>query len=145
MRASLRSERVPEGPKMSPKTLLGPFGPILAYFGGGGRPENFISPFGPKKAKNFSKKILHYFDSQRVWDPQKPKIDPVDPILAQFVCKKADFGVKKTRFSQKNLLQIIFYRFPDGQGPSKTQNWPFIPPNGPHLVPFCGHFGTISL
>ena len=52
------SERVPEGPKMAPKTLLGPCGPILAYFGGG-RPKNFRSPFGPKKAKIFfSKKIL---------------------------------------------------------------------------------------
>ena len=37
-----------------------------------------------------------------VRDPQKPKIDPVDPpvdpILAQFVGKKADFGVKNRVF-----------------------------------------------
>ena len=122
----MRSERVPEGPKMTPKTLLGPFGPILAYFGGG-RPEIFLSPFGPKKAKIFfSKKNLnlHYFDSQRVWDPQKPKIDPidprVDPILAQFVGKKADFGVKirvflKYVFSSKmtfsGVLGSVFIGF----------------------------------
>ena len=95
------SERVPEGPEMARKTLLGPCGPILAYLGGGGgRPEIFLSPFGPKKAKFFFPKkfYLHYFDSQRVWDPQKPKIDPVDPILAHFVCKKADFGVKNHVF-----------------------------------------------
>ena len=72
-----------------------------------------------------------------VWDPQKPNIDPVDPpvdpILAQFVGKKADFWVKKRVFLKKVfLLKIIFYRFPDGLGPSKTQNWPFIAPNGPH-------------
>ena len=42
-----------------------------------------------------------------VWDPQKPKISllhpPMDPILAHFVCKKADFGVKKHVFL-KNLF-----------------------------------------
>ena len=39
-----------------------------------------------------------------VWDPQKPKIDPVDPpvdpILAHVVGKKAKFGGQKSRFSQ---------------------------------------------
>ena len=38
-----------------------------------------------------------------VWDPQKPKISlleppPLDLILAHLVCKKADFGVKKSVF-----------------------------------------------
>ena len=92
------SERVPEGPKMFPKTLLGPFGPTLA------RPEIFRSPFGAKKRPKtmFQKKLWHYFDSQRVWDPRKPKIDPVDPpvdpILAHFVGKKVNFGAKKRVF-----------------------------------------------
>ena len=40
-----------------------------------------------------------------VWDPQKPKLDPVDPpvdpILAQFVGKNAHFGVKNAFFSKK--------------------------------------------
>ena len=94
---------------MAPKTLLGPFGPILAYFLGGAGPKIFLSPFGPKKGKkNFQNFFLHYFDSQRVWDPQKPKIDPVDPpvdpILAHLVGKKADFGVKKKRVFLKNAF-----------------------------------------
>ena len=37
-----------------------------------------------------------------VWDPQEPKISlldpPMDPILAHFVGKKADFGVKNRVF-----------------------------------------------
>ena len=37
-----------------------------------------------------------------VWDPQKPEISlldpPMDPILAHFVCKKADFGAKNRVF-----------------------------------------------
>ena len=68
-----------------------------------------------------------------VWDPQKPKIGPLyppmDPIWAHFVGILGQFGFKKTRSSQIFLLKIIFYRFPDGRGPSKTENCPFIPPN----------------
>ena len=113
----------------------------------GGQARNFPSPFWAKKGQNFFPKFffLHYFDSQRVWDPQNPKIDPVDPpvdpILAQFVGKKADFGVKIAFFSKK-LPQIICYRFPDGLGPSKTQNWPFIPPTGPHFGGKKADFGA---
>ena len=37
-----------------------------------------------------------------VWDPQKPEISlldpPMDPILADFVCKKARFGFKNHVF-----------------------------------------------
>ena len=60
------------------------------------------------------------------WDPQKPKIDPVDPpvdpILAHFVGKKANFGVKKRVFLKNVfLLKSILFRFPVGLGPSKTQ------------------------
>ena len=85
----------------------------------------------------------------RSWDPQKPKIDPVDPPSGPHfgpICgQKGRCWGQKTRFSQKKyfLLRFIFYRFPDGLGPSKTQNCPFVPPNGPHLGPFCGHFGPI--
>ena len=77
------SEMVPGEPKRAPKTLLGPFGPILAYFLGGGRPEIFLSPFWAKIGEIFFSKIffLHYFDFQRVWDPQKPKIAPLYPPM----------------------------------------------------------------
>ena len=133
------SERVPEGPKTNPKTLLGPFGPILAYLGGG-QAQKFSKSFWAKKGQFFSQKklfFLHYFDSQRVRDPQKPKIDPVDPpvdpILAQFVGKKADFGVKKkTRFSQKIFPSKSF--FIGSQmvwDPQKPKIDPVYPPNGP--------------
>ena len=83
----------------------------------------------PKKTRFFEKKFLLQMIFFRFLDglgPSKkteigPLDPPVDPILAQFVGKKADFGVKKHVFSrEKNLLQIIFYRFPDGLGPSKT-------------------------
>ena len=99
----------PRRAKMAPKTLLGPCGPILAYFLGGGQARNFSKSFWAKKRQNiFPNFFLHYFDSQRVWDPQNPKIDPVDPpvdpILAQFVGKKADFGVKKRGFLKKNFF-----------------------------------------
>ena len=52
------SERVPEGPKMAPKTLLGPCGPILAYLGGlAAQAQNFSKSFWAKKGqKNFPKK-----------------------------------------------------------------------------------------
>ena len=52
-----------------------------------------------------------------VWDPQKPKISlldpPMDPILAHFVGKKADFGVKnrvflKYVFSYKMTFGAVF-------------------------------------
>ena len=72
-----------------------------------------------------------------VWDPQKPEISlldpPMDPILAHFVGKKADLWVKKHVFLKKVffLLKIIFYRFPDGLGPSKTKNYPSYPPMVP--------------
>ena len=62
-----------------------------------------------------------------VWDPQKPKIDPVDPpvdpILAHFVGIFGPIWGQKTCFSQKTfLLQIILFWVPDGLGPSKPQN-----------------------
>ena len=67
----MRSERVPEGPDMAPKTLLGPFGPILAYFGGG-RAKIFLSPFGPKKAKIFfPKKLFALFRLPKGLGPSK--------------------------------------------------------------------------
>ena len=132
---------------MSPKpywALAGLFWPIL---GGAGR-KIFLSPFGPKLAKFISKK-LHYFDSQRVRDPQKPKIDPVDPPpsgphFGPFCVQKGRFWGQKTRFSQKTFFAPNhFLSLPRWCGTLKNQIWPFIPPNGPHLVPFCGHFGPI--
>ena len=101
---------VTKGPRRAKNVPQNPTWPIRAYFGlfwGVARPEIFLSPFWAKKGQNFFFQIFfyfHYFDSQRVWDPQKPKIYPVDPpmdpILAHFVCKKAKFGVKRSRFSQ---------------------------------------------
>ena len=52
------SERVPEGPMMAPKTLLGPFGPILAYFGGGAGPKFFQVLLGQNPPKSFFFKIF---------------------------------------------------------------------------------------
>ena len=67
----------------------------------------------------FSKSF--YFGSQIVWDPQKPKISPldppVDPILAHFVCKKAKFGVKKHVFLKKNFLKNFFVQKRYSLGP----------------------------
>ena len=92
--------------------LAGLFWPIW----GGGQGQNFSKSFWAKKGQKFffqKKFYLHYFDSQRVWDPQKPKIDPVDPpvdpILAHFVCKKADFGVKKRDFLKKIFFAPIHF------------------------------------
>ena len=103
----------------------------------------------------FSKRFFcsksFFIGSQMVWDPQKPKLNPVDPpvdpILAHFVGKKADLrGQTPSFFSKLFLLQNIFYRFPDGVGPSKTQNWPFIPskrtPLGPILWAFWANLGS---
>ena len=43
-----------------------------------------------------------------VWDPQKPKIGPVDPpmdpILGHFVGILGQFGVKKRVFLEKNFF-----------------------------------------
>ena len=47
------SERVPEGPEMARKTLLGPCGPILAYLGGGRQARNFSKSFWAKKGQKF--------------------------------------------------------------------------------------------
>ena len=47
-----------------------------------------------------------------VWVPQKPKVSlldpPVDPILAHFVCKKANFGVKNRVFLKKICSKSFF-------------------------------------
>ena len=133
----MRSERVPEEPKMSPKTLLGPCGPILAYFGGG-QAQIFSKSFWAKKGqKIFFQKFfyLHYFESQRVWDPQNPKIDPVDPpvdpILAQFVGKKAKFGVKNAFFSKKFCCKSFFVGSRMVWDPQKPKIGPLYPPMDP--------------
>ena len=89
--------------------------------------------------------------SQRVWDPQKPKIDPVDPpvdpILAHFVCKKADFGVKKTRFSQKSFFAPNHFlsvpRWPGTlKNPKLALYTPQRTPFGPILWAFWANLGS---
>ena len=93
--------------------------------------------------------FLHYFTPKGSGTLKKPKFCPLypppsGPHFGPFCGQKGRFWGQKPRvFLKKLLLQIIFDWFPDWLGPSKTQNWPFIPPNGPHLVPFCGHFVPI--
>ena len=108
---------VRKGPRRAKIGPQNPTGPLQAYFSlfwGGGRPENFICPFGPKKDQNVFPNFfyLNYFDSQRVWDPQKPKIDPVDPQWTPFWpdlwAKRPILGSKKTRFSQIFFAQNHF-------------------------------------
>ena len=53
-----------------------------------------------------------------VWDPQKPEISlldpPMDPILADFVCKKADLGAKNHVFLKYVFLyKMTFLRSAD--------------------------------
>ena len=53
-------------------------------------------------------------------------------------------GSKNAFFSKKFVSSKSFFIASQMVwDPQKTQNWPFIPPNGPHLVPFCGHFVPI--
>ena len=128
---------------------------MQAYFGlfwGGPGPKFFLSPFGPKRPNFFVSKIffLHYFDSQRVWDPQKPKIDPVDPpvdpILAQFVGKRADFGVKKRVFLKIFFCSKSFFIGSQmAWDPQKPKIGPLYPPTDPiwaHFVGILGQFGV---
>ena len=136
----------PEGPIMAPKTLLGPFGPILAYFGGG-EARNF-SPFGPKKAKIFPQKILFaLFCLPKALGPSKPQncpfVTPMDPIWAHFVGILGQFGVKKTRFSQKKCLKIISFLGRRWSGTLKNRKLPLYTPrwspNDIYWVPrWCG-------
>ena len=66
----------------------------------------------------------------------------IDPIWAYFVGISAQFGVKKNTFFSKKLLKIIFYRFPDGLGHTKNENWPFIPTQWTPFVGILGQFGV---
>ena len=122
------SERVPEGPDMAPKTLLRPCGPML----GGGRPKISKSFWAKIGQKSFVPKQLHSLDSQRVWDPQKLKIDPVDPpvdpLLGPFCGHFGPiWGQKKSFFSQKNFAQNHFILGPRWSGtlknPKLTPQW----------------------
>ena len=80
-----------------------------------------------------------FIGPQMVWDPQSPQnwpfMPPSGPHLGPFCGHFGPIWGQKTRFSQKNfVLRIIFNRFPDGLGPSKTENCPFVPPNGPQMT-----------
>ena len=60
-----------------------------------------------------------------VWDPQKPKIDPVDPpmdpILAHFVGILGQFGVKKHVFLKKTFFTLNhFFSVPRWSGTLKN-------------------------
>ena len=74
---------VRKGPRRVKNGPQNPTGPIWAYFGlffwGPGR--KFFRVLLGQNRPNFFSIIffLHNFGSRRVWDAQKPKIDPVDP------------------------------------------------------------------
>ena len=78
-----------------------------------------------------------------VWDPQKPKIDPVDPpvdpILAQFVGILGQFGVKKHVFLKKIFYSKSF--FLGSQMVWDPQN-PIFTPVKPPMEPILACFGT---
>ena len=105
-----------------------------------------------------------------VWDPQKPKISlldpPMDPILAHFVGKKADFGVKirvflkyvfsykmiflgsSDRFSLRSkwfwyLQNDKMYTLGPTESPSEVGKGPRRAKNVPHnpTGPIRAHFG----
>ena len=58
----------------------------------------------------------------------------MDPIWAHFVGILAQFGVKKTRFSQKNFgTQNHFTSGPGWSGTLKTPKLALQTPNGPHF------------
>ena len=60
-RAPVGLEMVPEEPKMAPKTLLGPFGPILVYFFLGPGPKFFKVLLGQNRPGNFFPKKITLF------------------------------------------------------------------------------------
>ena len=74
-----------------------------------------------------------------LWTPQK---SPFEPILHTKWPKWDSKTAKKKRFLGFFLLKIILFRFPDGLGHSKTQNWPPRPPVGPHFVGILAQFGV---
>ena len=110
---------VRKGPRRPKNVPQNPTGPIRAYFRlfWGGAGPKFFCPFGPKKAKKifFRKKILFaLFRLPKGLGPSKTqnwpcRPPPVDPILAQFVGKKADFGVKKNAFFSKKFCSKSFF------------------------------------
>ena len=71
-----------------------------------------------------------------VWDPQKPKLDPVDPpvdpILAHFVGILGQFGVKKHVFLKKIFYsKSFFFGSPMVWDPQKPKIAPLYPPMVP--------------
>ena len=109
--------------------------PILAQYVGK------KADFGVKKHVFLKKKVFapNHFLSVPRWSGTFKKrkltlytrpMDPFEPILWAFW---ANLGSKNAFFSENFFLpQIILFWVPDRLGPSKSQNWPFIPPNGPH-------------
>ena len=135
----MASKRPPKGPKNGQS---GPFWPVLACL-----PQKDLAIFRPpgaKKSKFFFCPKSLFMTPQRVWEPQKPKIGPLepanDPLLGHFLCILAHLGPKKCDFLEKKFsLQITFKPSRKGLGPSKTQNWPSGATQRPHL----GQFGCI--
>ena len=135
------SERVPEGPIMTPKTLLGPFGPILAYFLGGGQAGNFSKSFWAKKGQKFFFKKKFWF--ALFWlakglGPSKPQNWPCRPPqwthFGSISEQKGRFwGQKKTCFSQKILFcsKSFFIGSQMVWDPQKPKIGPLYPPMEP--------------
>ena len=162
----MRSERVPAGPKMSPKTLLGTCGPILAYCGGR-QARNFSKSFWAKIGQFFPNFFFALFRVPKGLGPSKtqnwPCRPPMDPILAHFVGKKAKFGVKN--HSEKNvfLYKMTFlgssdhfssgakwfwylqndkmYTLRPTESPGGVRNGPRRAKNGPQTPTGPAHFG----
>jgi hypothetical protein len=101
-----------KGQKKAPKTLLGPFRPILVYFLGPG-PEFFQVLLGQNRPKISFQFFLHYFDSRRVWDPQKPKFDSLDPPGGPHfgpICgQKGRFWGQRTQFLAGSCVKGTVY------------------------------------
>ena len=134
---------VRKGPRRAKKGPQNPTGPFRAYFGlfWGGQAQIFSKSFWAKIGQIFfPKQILHYFDSQRVWDPQKPKIDPVDPQWTPFWLILwafwANLGSKQTLFSQKQFVFAPnhFLSVPRWSGTLKNRKLPLYTPNGPQMT-----------
>ena len=151
LRAPIGSERGSEGPKMAPKTLLGPCGPILAYFLGGGQARNVALLkvlLGQKRPKFFS--IFALFRLPKGLGPSKtqnwPCKPPSGPHFGPFCGHFGPiWGQKNAFFSQKNFAPIHFLSVPRWSGTLKNPRLALYTPQwtpfGPILWAFWANLG----
>ena len=136
---------------MSPKTLLGPFGPILAYFGGGGQARNFSKSFWAKKGQNFFPIFFALFRLPKGPGPSKtqnwPCRPPSGPHFGPICGQKGRFWGQKNAFFSKNIFAPIhFLSVPRWSGTLKNRKLtPYSPqwtPFGPILWAFWANLGS---